>query len=89
MNISIPPQLENFVHERIEAGRYSSVSEAVRAGLRLLQKEELQYEEWVSEVRAKLAKASQGPFTEMTDEHYEDVIKRGMARLESQRTNQA
>jgi antitoxin ParD1/3/4 len=32
--------LESFLDERVRAGRYSSASDAVRAGLRLLEQEE-------------------------------------------------
>ena len=37
MNISIPPAMERFVRSQVESGRYSSASEVVRDGLRLLE----------------------------------------------------
>ncbi len=41
MNVSLTPELERWVSEKVDAGRYRSASEVVRAGLRLLlQKEE-------------------------------------------------
>ena len=36
INISLPPELLLFVRERVDGGLYSSVSEVVRDGLRLL-----------------------------------------------------
>ncbi|MBF0379625.1 MAG: type II toxin-antitoxin system ParD family antitoxin [Magnetococcales bacterium] len=36
MNISLPPALEKFVKDRVKEGRYSSASEVIREGLRLL-----------------------------------------------------
>jgi antitoxin ParD1/3/4 len=39
-NVHLTPELERFTRECIEGGRYNSVSEAVRAGLRLLQEAE-------------------------------------------------
>lgn len=36
-NVSLTPELENFVRERVREGRYNNVSEVVREGLRLLQ----------------------------------------------------
>ena len=39
-NVSLTPELERFVAERLESGRYRSASEVVRAALRLLVKEE-------------------------------------------------
>ena len=36
MNVSLTPQLEQFVREKVDSGRYLSASEVVREGLRLL-----------------------------------------------------
>jgi antitoxin ParD1/3/4 len=41
MNISVTPELQEFVAERVALGTYSSASEVVRAGLRLLKAQEL------------------------------------------------
>ena len=43
--LSFTPELAEFVDARVKSGRYQSVSEVVRAGLRLLQDRELQYEQ--------------------------------------------
>jgi putative addiction module CopG family antidote len=40
MNVSLAPELERFVAERVASGLYRSASEVVRAALRLLEKEE-------------------------------------------------
>jgi antitoxin ParD1/3/4 len=36
MNISLTPELDQFVAERVESGLYASASEVIREGLRLL-----------------------------------------------------
>lgn len=36
MNVSLTPQLEDFVKQKVEAGLYNSVSEVMREALRLL-----------------------------------------------------
>ena len=40
MNVSITPELEQFVAARVHSGQYQSASEVVRAALRLLMREE-------------------------------------------------
>ena len=37
MNVSLTPELEEFVSTKVESGRYHSASEVVREGLRLLE----------------------------------------------------
>lgn len=39
-SVSIGPHFDTFIQNQIESGRYASTSEVVRAGLRLLEKEE-------------------------------------------------
>ena len=41
MNVSLTPELEEFVSAKVEAGRYSSASEVVREALRLLEEHDL------------------------------------------------
>lgn len=38
MNVSLTPELEKFVQEKVESGRYTSASEVVREALRLMEK---------------------------------------------------
>ncbi len=40
MNVSMTPELERSVSDRVASGRYRTASEVVRAALRLLDKEE-------------------------------------------------
>lgn len=37
MNVSLTPELEGYVHEKVQSGRYTSASEVVREALRMLQ----------------------------------------------------
>jgi len=36
MNVSLTPELEQFIEKEVESGMYQSASEVIRAGLRLL-----------------------------------------------------
>jgi antitoxin ParD1/3/4 len=40
MNVSLTPELEKMVAEKVQSGMYNSASEVVRAGLRLLQEQD-------------------------------------------------
>ena len=37
MNVSLTPELEKLVNKKVESGRYTSASEVIREGLRLLE----------------------------------------------------
>jgi antitoxin ParD1/3/4 len=39
-NVSLTPELESFISEKINSGRYRSASEVVRAALRLLEQKD-------------------------------------------------
>jgi antitoxin ParD1/3/4 len=36
MNVSLTPELEQFVQKKVESGKYQTASEVIREGLRLL-----------------------------------------------------
>lgn len=38
LNVSLTPELEQFIADMVASGRYQTASEVVRAGLRLLEK---------------------------------------------------
>lgn len=40
MNVSLTPELEAFVHDKVASGRYGSASEVIRQSLRLLEEED-------------------------------------------------
>ena len=45
MNVSLTPQLEELIQSKVRSGRYSSASEVVREGLRLLEERD-RLQEW-------------------------------------------
>jgi antitoxin ParD1/3/4 len=58
LNVSLTPELDAFVRDRVEAGRYVSSSEVVREGLRLLQEREREVDEAVGILSKRLELAS-------------------------------
>ena len=64
MNVSLTPELENFVQTKVISGRYTSASEVVREALRLLvdqdQSRAAQLEVFRSGVDRRLASLDRG-----------------------------
>lgn len=54
LNVSLTPELEEFVASRVASGRYLTSSEVVREGLRLLEDREHLREETLAGVRQKI-----------------------------------
>lgn len=55
MNVSLTPELERLIHERVSSGRYHSASEVVREALRLLEERDELRRLRLTELRAKVA----------------------------------
>ena len=55
MNVSLTPQLEKLVSDKVESGRYNSASEVVREALRLFQKRDEVRELQLQGLRNKIA----------------------------------
>ena len=62
-SISLGEHFENFIKREITSGRYSSVSEVIRAALRLLESEERK----LNELRKALIAGEQSGFVEDFD----------------------
>ena len=54
MNVSLTPELENFVNEKVKSGLYNSASEVLRESLRLLKERDLLKEIQLSELRREI-----------------------------------
>ena len=64
MNVSLTPELEQYVSAKVESGRYNSASEVVREALRLLEEHEqaraLQLAEFNHELGRRLDSLDRG-----------------------------
>ena len=80
LNVSLTPELEEFVQDRVATGRYQTASEVVREGLRLLEFQERDRDAAHAALKAKLehaaAQADRGEFVDP-----EQVLKKIEARL--------
>ena len=54
MNVSLTPELEHWVDEKVRSGRYASASEVIREALRLLEEQELAKQRRLSQVGEKI-----------------------------------
>ena len=54
MNVSLTPELEAMVAEKVKSGLYNSASEVVRAGLRLVREQDQLREIRLNELRAEI-----------------------------------
>ena len=53
-NVNLTEEMDRFVSAKIESGRYESASEVVRAALRTLEREELEFEAKLDALRAAI-----------------------------------
>ncbi|WP_295617557.1 type II toxin-antitoxin system ParD family antitoxin [Chamaesiphon sp. GL140_3_metabinner_50] len=56
MNLTLKPELENFIHQQILAGKYASSDEAIEAALNLLQSQN-SIEQLATELRSQIDSA--------------------------------
>ena len=60
LNVSLTPELSEFIAVRVASGRYQSASEVVRAGLRLLERDEAT---WDARAKSSRSGSSDGALT--------------------------
>lgn len=88
MNVSLTPELEKFVNDKVKSGRYNSASEVVREALRLLEEHEQarasQLEDFNKELNRRLASLDRGETVD--PEAVRDRIRR---KSEEQRKKRA
>jgi antitoxin ParD1/3/4 len=53
-NVNLTDELDSYVSQKIESGRYENASEVVRAALRTLEREERQFEAKLVALRAAI-----------------------------------
>jgi antitoxin ParD1/3/4 len=85
MNISLTPELEQYVNGKVQGGLYHSASEVVREGLRLLKEKDELYQYKLAELRREIQigidQADRGQVKPLTDELVQDIKDRGRKRL--------
>jgi len=60
MNVSLTPELEKFVKDKVATGRYTSASEVVREALRIFEERDARQEELRKEVQKGIDSLDRG-----------------------------
>jgi antitoxin ParD1/3/4 len=84
LNVSLTPELEQFISARVSSGRYQTASEVVREGLRLLEEREERQRSALQELRelvaAGLEEAKRGELLD-GEQVMADLLRRHEERL--------
>ncbi len=81
MNVSLTPELENLVNEKVKSGLYNSASEVIRESLRLLQEQDLlkqiRRDELRREIMLGVEQIRNGEYVELrTPQDYTDLAEK-------------
>ena len=89
MNISLTPQLETLIAQKVKSGLYHSASEVVRAALRLLEERDQVQAAKLEALRQDIAVAHEqsehGQATPFDEQAAAEIKARGRQRLATQR----
>jgi antitoxin ParD1/3/4 len=84
MNVSLTPELERFVQDKVASGLYNSASEVIREALRLLREQDIvrqrRLEELRTEITLGIEQAEQGKIGNFDAE---DLKRRVRERIEN------
>ena len=85
MNVSLTPELEQYVNKRVESGLYHSASEVIREGLRLLKEKDEIYQRKLEQLRRDIQigidQADRGQVSTFNKETLKEIKTQGRKRL--------
>ncbi len=76
MNISLTPELERLVDDKVKTGMYQTASEVIREGLRLLRERDQRVEALRRDVRAGFEAVERGEFSEYDASNIKELADR-------------
>ena len=80
MNISLTPELEQLVNDKLQSGMYQTASEVIREGLRLLKERDQQLEALRRDIRAGFEAVDRGEYTDYDEATLPELSERVKAR---------
>ena len=88
MNVSISPQLEEWIQEKVQSGYYQTASEVIREALRLLREKEQFREIKIEELRKRIAAGiddlENGRFTDFDQSTIDEIKMKGRNQVSSE-----
>ena len=54
MNITLSPEQEKFIQSQIARGKYTNIQQVIDSALKLLEKQDQNYEQWLDETLQKV-----------------------------------
>ncbi len=85
MNVSLTPELEKYINDKVASGRYASASEVVREALRVHEEREQKLAALRADIEAGLRDVEEGRVREATPEYWDDLLNRARAAAEEAR----
>jgi antitoxin ParD1/3/4 len=76
MNISLTPELERFVVDKVNSGMYKTSSELIREGLRLLKERDERLQSLRRDIRAGFEAVDRGEFTDYDEPNVQGLAER-------------
>ena len=80
MNVSLTPELENLVNNKVKSGMYQTASEVIREGLRLLRERDGRLTELRADIRAGFEAVERGEYKDYDEETVKQLAERVKAR---------
>jgi len=85
MNVSLTPELEELIKQKVAGGMYGSSSEVIREALRLLKErdeyQQMRLEQLRADIQIGLDQIARGRVRPLDEEVIEDIKQRGRRRL--------
>jgi antitoxin ParD1/3/4 len=84
MNVSLTPELEKWVQSKVESGMYTSASEVIREGLRLLKEQDALKAIRLAELRREIQQGiNSGESTQLNMDEIIELAKQQRQQRES------
>jgi antitoxin ParD1/3/4 len=93
MNVSLTPELEQYVNGKVRSGLYHSASEVIREGLRLLKEKDDIHQKKLQDLRRDLQigidQAERGEVSTFSEQTLREIKAEGRKRLAAERKSKS